>query len=164
MVLTERLEIRDPVEADRNRFVDLFGDDAFMVFSGGRLDESGAHARFDHMLELAAELPFAKRPIVERSTGLVVGYTGVDRFEFEGSTELEFGWRLVPQARGRGYATEAARAVMSVMEREFTGTVIAMIDPENQASKSVARRVGFEFWKLAHIDGCTEEIHRRAIG
>lgn len=162
-MLTERLEIRDPVEEDRNRFVELFGDDAFMVFSAGVLDESSAHARFEHMRELATELPFAKRPIVERSTGLVVGYTGVDRFEFEGSTELEFGWRLVPEARGRGYATEAASAVMSVMEREYTGTVIAMIDPANHPSQSVARGLGFEFWKLAEIDGSMEEIHRREL-
>lgn len=162
--LTDRLEVRDPVEGDRDRFVGLFGDDEFMVFSGGVLDVGLANARFDHMLELAAELPFAKRPIVERATGFVVGYTGVDRFQFEGASELEFGWRLVPSARGVGYATEAARAVMAVLEEHFGGTVFAMIDPTNEASKSVARRLGFEFWKLAVVDGFTDEIHRRKRG
>lgn len=163
-MLTDRLEIRDLVEADRGRFVELFGDEEFMVFSGGVLEPPAAHARFDHMLELAGELPFAKRPIVERSTGMIVGYTGVDRFQFEGATELEFGWRLVPSARGRGYATEAARAMMAVLDREFTGTVLAMIDPTNTASKAVARRLGFEFWKLAIVDGYTDEIHRHEVG
>ena len=86
-----------------------------MVFSGGVLDPAGAEIRFDHMLELAAELSYAKRPIVERSTALVVGYTGVDRFEFEGASELEFGWRLVPSARGVGYVTEAAAHVECVV-------------------------------------------------
>ena len=109
-MLTERLDVRDPTEQDRDRFVQLFGDDDFMVFSGGVLDVRSANTRFDHMLEVAGELAYAKRPIVERATGLVVGYTGVDRFEFEGATELEFGWRLVPWARGRGYAIEIGRA------------------------------------------------------
>ncbi len=160
-MLTDRLEIRDPVESDRDRFVGLFGDEEFMVFSGGVLDVVAADARFDHMSELAAELPFAKRPIVERTTGAIVGYTGVDRFEFEGATELEFGWRLAPAARGMGYATEAAHAVMTVLEREFSGTVLAMIDPRNEPSKAVARTLGFDFWKLAVVNGFVDEIHRR---
>ncbi|MGB3736501.1 MAG: GNAT family N-acetyltransferase [Ilumatobacter sp.] len=163
-MLTERLEVRTPVEGDRDRFVELFGDPEFMVFSGGVLDAAGANERFDHMQELAVELPYAKRPIVERATGSILGYTGVDRFEFEGSTRLEFGWRLIPSARGVGYATEAARAVLAVLEREFTGTVLAMIDPENDPSKSVARRLGFEFWKLATVGGYLDEIHRREVG
>ncbi|MEP1126604.1 MAG: GNAT family N-acetyltransferase [Ilumatobacter sp.] len=162
-MLTDRLEIRNPVESDRDRFVELFGDEEFMVFSGGVLDVDAADARFDHMCELAVEMPFAKRPIVERSTGTIVGYTGVDRFEFEGAIELEFGWRLVPSVRGTGYATEAAGAVMAVLEREFTGTVFAMIDPRNEPSKAVARKVGFEFWKLAVVNGFDDEIHRRHV-
>ena len=162
-VLTDRLEIRDPVEADRDRFVELFGDAEFMVFSGGVLDVVGANTRFDHMLELSLELQYAKRPIVEKSSGVIVGYTGVDRFQFEGGDELEFGWRLVPRARGRGYATEAATAVMGVIERSYTGTVFAMIDPTNDASKSVARRLGFEFWKLATVGDFIDEIYRREI-
>ena len=163
-MLTDRLEIRDPVERDRDRFVELFGDEDFMVFSGGVLDVAAANVRFDHMCELAAELPYAKRPIVERASGSVVGYTGVDRFRFEGSDELEFGWRLTPGARGRGYATEAAATVMGLIEQLFIGTVIAMIGPTNERSKSVARRLGFEFWKLAEVDGYLDEIHRREIG
>lgn len=162
-MLTDRLEIRDPVEADRDRFVELFGDEEFMVFSGGVLDVAAANSRFDHMVQISAELPYAKRPIVERSTGAVVGYTGVDRFEFEGAAELEFGWRLVPSARGVGYATEAASAVMAMIDCEFTGRLLAMIDPTNEPSKGVARRLGFDFWKLAVVEGFEDEIHRRQV-
>lgn len=162
-MLTERLEIRDLVESDRDRLVELFTDDDFMVFSAGVLDQQSAHARFEHMVELAAELPYAKRPIVERDSGVIVGYTGVDRFHFEGDDELEFGWRLVPDARGRGYATEAATEVMGLIEHSFTGTIHALIDPTNEPSKAVARRLGFEFWKLAPVDGFVDEIHRRTF-
>ena len=54
------------------------------------------------------ELTFAKQPVIERATGTIVGYAGVNWFDFEGERRLEFGWRLVPEARGKGYATEAA--------------------------------------------------------
>ena len=60
------------------------------------------NARFDEMLERAEDLPFAKQPVIERSSGEIVGYAGVNWFDFESRRRLEFGWRLVPEARGRG--------------------------------------------------------------
>src|SRR3954451_2532837 len=97
-IVTPRLEVRLPTESDRARFVELFCDDEFMVFSGGVLATDGAHARFDEMLVRAEEIPFAKQPVVERATGTIVGYSGVNWFDFEGKPRLEYGYRLVPAA------------------------------------------------------------------
>jgi RimJ/RimL family protein N-acetyltransferase len=163
-VLTARLELRLPAEADRARFVELFGDEEFMVFSGGVLTPAAAHARFDRMLERAEELAFAKQPVVERSTGSVVGYVGVDWFDFEGEPRLEFGYRLVPAARGRGYATEAGRAVLAMAAETFRGEVLAMIDPTNHPSRNVADKLGFTFWKEAVVDDWLDRIYRRPVG
>ena len=124
-----------------------------MVFSGGTLSVDGAHERFDRMLARAAELPFAKQPVIERSSGSNVGYCGVDRFEFEGELRLEFGYRLVVAARGRGYATEAGEAVLAIAGANFTGELIAMIDPRNAPSSNVITKLGFTWWKRAIVDG-----------
>lgn len=78
-----------------------------MIFSAGVLDEDATNQRFDEMLVRADEIAFAKQPVIERSTGTIVGYAGVNTFNFEGKPRLEFGWRLAPAARGRGYATES---------------------------------------------------------
>ena len=102
MVLTERLEVRLPVEADRGRFVELFQDPEFMEFSAGVHELASANARFDTMLQTAERVPYAKQPIIERSSGEIVGYSGAAWFEFEGAPRFEFGYRLVPRARGRG--------------------------------------------------------------
>lgn len=161
-MLTERLEIRRPIETDRQRFVDLFTDDEFMVFADGVLDEVSAQARFDEMLVRVGEMPYAKQPVIERASGAVLGYVGVNRFEFEGTLELEFGWRLAAVARGKGYATEAAEAVIALIESSsFVGTVFAMIDPTNEPSQRVAKKLGFEYWKLAEVGGFIDQIHRR---
>jgi hypothetical protein len=77
------LEIRLPREEDRGRFVELFTSDEFMVFAGV-LDEVGANARFDAMLVRAHEVSFAKQPVIERASGVIIGYTGVDRFVYDG--------------------------------------------------------------------------------
>ena len=96
-LVTPRLEVRPPRELDRARFTELFCNDDFMIFSGQARTAEAAHGRFDHMLAMCETVPFAKQPIVERASGLVVGYTGVDYFTFEGEERLEWGYRLVPR-------------------------------------------------------------------
>src|SRR5438270_13808970 len=98
-----------------------------MVFSDGVCTMESANARFDEMLSNAAELPYAKQPVIERATGSIVGYSGVAWFDFEGRRRLEFGYRLVPEARGRGYATEAGRAVLAQAGESFRGELLAMM-------------------------------------
>ena len=57
--------------------------------------------------------------------------------------EIEIGWRLVREAWGRGYATEAA---MPVIRHAFTtlkaDRVMAEIAPRNTASLRVAQKLG----------------------
>ena len=164
-VLTERLEVRLPVEADRARFVELFQDPEFMEFSAGVHDLASADARFDVMLHTAERVPFSKQPIIECSSGVIVGYSGAAWCEFEGASRLEFGYRLVPGARGKGYATEAGLALVSDAADSFRGELLAMIDPRNVASKGVIGKLGFESWKIGAIDdGYRVQVYRRAIG
>jgi RimJ/RimL family protein N-acetyltransferase len=163
-VLTERLELRPAVESDRGWFVGLFCNADFMVFSGGICTRESANARFDGMLAAGAELPYAKQPVVEQSTGVIVGYCGVAPFEFEGEHRLEFGYRLVPEARGRGYATEAGRAVLTLAARSCRDELLAIIDAANQRSSNVARKLGFEFWKQGTVDdGYPVDLYRRSF-
>jgi RimJ/RimL family protein N-acetyltransferase len=151
------------VEGDRERFVELFTDPSFMVFAGA-LTTAGAHRRFDHMLAFAADVPFAKQPVVERSTGRIVGYSGVDGFELEGERCLEYGWRLVPEARGKGYATEAGQVLLARAAERFEGEIIAMIDPSNAPSRRVADKLGFTYWKRTLIEGDPVDVLRRRVG
>lgn len=60
------------------------------------------------MLACCEEVHFGKQPVVERSSGSIIGYTGVDRIDFENRSWLEWGYRLAADDGGKGYATEAA--------------------------------------------------------
>src|SRR3954453_2697526 len=161
---TERLEVRPPVETDRERFVALFQDPEFMVFSGGVHSLESAHERFDGMLENVRAVPFAKQPVIDRSTGTILGYCGVAWFEFEGARRLEWGYRLVPEARGLGYATEANLSLVDLANRVYSGEVLAMIDPLNLPSQNVIAKLGFTFWKQAEIDDYVDNLYRRTFG
>lgn len=161
---TARLEIRHPVEDDRTRFVDLLSHPDFMVFSDGPLSSTAAARRFDAMVARCAEISFAKQPVVVVATGELVGYTGVDWMKVAGRRRLEVGWRLVPSARGRGIATEAAGAVLAAASRWSGEEVVAVIDPTNQPSRNVAGKLGFAFWRQVELDGVVRDVHRLRLG
>jgi len=156
---TARLLVRPPREADRDRFVELFRDEDYMVFYPRVLTEQEAQDRFDHMVAVCQTIPFGKQPVVELSSGLVVGYTGVDYIDFEGRTWLEWGYRLVPECRGRGYATEASQALLAIAHQTYAGELLAIIAPENLASQNVCRKLGFTFWKQAPVDGDIRNLY-----
>jgi len=61
------LEVRPPQELDRARFVELFCNEDFMIFSGQARTEAAAHRRFDHMLAMCEFVSFAKQPIGPRA-------------------------------------------------------------------------------------------------
>ena len=79
-----------------------------------------------------------------RGTETIVGYAGVDWFDLDGRRELEFGYRLVPEAQWVvGYATEAGRALLDLARSTFRGTLYGLIEPTNTASSGVIAKLGF---------------------
>jgi len=169
VIQTDRLTLRPPQPADRDRFVELFADDAFMAFSGGVLDVSRANARFDVMLENAEALPYAKQPVVETATGKVLGYSGVAWFDLDGERCLEFGYRLCTESRGKGYATEAGLALLDLARSEAAGIFYAMVDPTNEPSLRVISlrvidKLGFEFIDQRLIQGYIDNFYRIDCG
>jgi RimJ/RimL family protein N-acetyltransferase len=62
-----------------------------------------------------------------------------------GNEDLETGWQLCPQVWGRGYATEAGRAVAGWAFAEGFDEVLAVARPTNARAAATARRIGMEW-------------------
>jgi RimJ/RimL family protein N-acetyltransferase len=83
--------------------------------------------------------------VVPRGEDEPVGWAGAwyPHFVPELRGEMEIGWTLRRDYRGRGLATEAARrAVATAFEHLGPDRVISLIAPTNQPSASVAARLG----------------------
>lgn len=87
----------------------------------------------------------AWRAVEVRDTGLVVGCVLVARLErivdgFMG--EYETGWHLNPDSVGRGYASEAAAAMVRAAFAAGQRRLVIDMYPDNHPSAAVARRLG----------------------
>jgi RimJ/RimL family protein N-acetyltransferase len=82
--------------------------------------------------------------VLVRQDGLAVGGMGFHGVPDE-EGRAEVGYDLVEGARGRGYATEALRALSEwALARDDVHTLFATIDRDNLASQAVVSRVGFK--------------------
>ena len=82
--------------------------------------------------------------VVETFDGAFVGDCGLTLQEVEGEWLVEVGWHVTPSLRRRGYATEAARSVLDAAADAGIDHLVAIIRPDNVASRAVATGLGLE--------------------
>lgn len=79
--------------------------------------------------------------VEERATGVFVGRVGIS--DWEGWPEPELGWTIVPAYWGRGYAVEAARAVLDFARSlQRTTQLVSFVRANNTQSVRVAEKLG----------------------
>ena len=88
------------------------GDAEVMRFGDGVQSEDWIRGWLSRCLEDYDKRGFGLWAVVERNSGLTMGYCGLIWFaNVGGHPETEIGYRLAKPRWGRGYATEAATAV-----------------------------------------------------
>jgi len=141
---------RTDLVTDRLALRPWTGADVGAVLSGPRADlwADDFPAEGDRVIAgLIGERPawlgeHGHRLVVERESGLAVGSIGLFWPPAEGA--LEIGYGIVPSRRGRGYASEAARALAGfALTAPGVRTVTAEVEPSNPASVRVLEKAGF---------------------
>jgi RimJ/RimL family protein N-acetyltransferase len=98
---------------------------------------------------------------VEKDGREVIGFCGLSRFsDVGGRPETELGYRLARASWGRGFATEAARAVRDyAFDTLGIPRLISIIDPRNAASIRVAGKTGMRYEKEVTFQGHLVHIY-----
>jgi RimJ/RimL family protein N-acetyltransferase len=78
-----------------------------------------------------------------------------------GAADAEVAWVIGVPWQGRGYASEAAAALVDWLAQTGVATVFALVHPGHAASSAVARRIGLEP-TAELVDG--ELVWRRDVG
>jgi RimJ/RimL family protein N-acetyltransferase len=153
---TERLIARrwDPGR-DAEAAFEMYGDPEVTKHLGGYTepDVETMRRHLREKLERDARFgePLGGFPLFEKSSGVLAGAVLLkplpenDGPDYRYTSDIEVGWHLPRRTWGKGYATEAGRALLS---RGFAlldvDRIHAVVDPDNPRSMAVARRVGMQ--------------------
>lgn len=141
---TERLLLRNTEARDIPALVSMWTDPEVTRFMGGPRDATWLEENFAEDANNPDPLVYDQWPVVDKSSGEVIGYCGLLDKEVEGRPEVELVYVLAPSAWGKGYATEMALALREHATRQLgLRRLIALIEPGNEPSARVAERVGF---------------------
>jgi RimJ/RimL family protein N-acetyltransferase len=106
--------------------------------------------------------------VCERAGGAFVGDVGLADFQRAIEPSIagfpEIGWVLAPTKHGRGYATEAARAVLRWAEAQaLAPKAVCIIDRTNVASLRIAAKLAFRATGEGSYHGSSCVILERAL-
>lgn len=143
---THRLIIRDVLEEDAEPNARLWSDPLTMQFMGGPRDYAWILKETPTIASLQAARDLGIWSVVDKATGALAGNCGLVRKDVNGKNECEMVYLFFSSFWGRGYATEAARAVQEhALQNLAISRVIALIHRRNVASERVAARIGMTY-------------------
>lgn len=149
---TERLTLTPPVAEDAAFVLELLNDPGWIANIGDRGVRDLDAAR-DYIAERFSKSPWF---VVRDPDGEAVGMCGIVVGR-EGLDSPDIGYAFLARHAGRGYATEAAAAVLA-HAREALGLekVAAITSPGNTASQRVLEKIGLRFVQMIDLPGQQE--------
>jgi ribosomal-protein-alanine N-acetyltransferase len=148
-IVTERLTLRayQPGDlADLHRV--LYSSDDAMALLGGARELVATRAALERSIRQQRVDGYSFWPVIERASGQLVGEAGLFPLA-PGGPDISLGYAFGADYWGRGYATEAARAVLAEAFGPLGLTrVVAITREANAGSRNVLRKLGF------HMEGC----------
>jgi RimJ/RimL family protein N-acetyltransferase len=157
VIETERLNMRGHRMEDFSDCAAMWADAGVTRYIGGKpFSREEVWARMLRYVGHWSWLGFGYWAIEEKSTGGFVGELGFAEYQRDIEPSLagvpELGWVLATRAQGRGYATEAVRAVVAWGHVRFGPAQTAcLIHPENLPSIRVAEKCGYrEFQRTTY--------------
>jgi len=139
---TARLRLRAYTPADEAALFEVFADPYARQFYPEMADRGKVRRWIEWNLENYDEFGHGLWAVELKSTGEFIGDCGLTWQDVEGASELEIGYHVVQRERGKGYATEAARASLEFgFRRTDADMICSIVRPANLASCAVAGRV-----------------------
>ena len=159
-VFTERLALHPVTLDDAGLMLAVWNDPAFIRHVGDRGIRTMADAEAamrDGVLRLYQDYGYGPYRVALRGTGAAVGICGL--FRRDGLDEPDIGYAMLPDHCGKGYAYEAACAVVDhAVSALGLDRLIAIISPDNAASIGLIGKLGFEFERMYRMPDTDDDV------
>jgi ribosomal-protein-alanine N-acetyltransferase len=139
---TARLIVREFTIGDADELALIFGDSRVIWWEPEPFSREHTVEWIEATLTRYREDGIGEYAVTLAESGALIGVCGPAYREIEGELLPELGWDLRPDHWGHGYATEAARGVLTHAAELGLSRVYSLIDPGNSRSQGVARRIG----------------------
>jgi [ribosomal protein S5]-alanine N-acetyltransferase len=157
---TPRLRIRHLTAADAVFTFQLLNEPSFIQ----NIAEKGVRSHLDAMHYLAEgpiksyrQYGYGLYLVEDCNTGAPLGFCGLLYRQHLGETDV--GFAFMPQNQGKGYALEAASAVLHFgYEKLNLKRIVGLTHAGNAASINVLLRLGLRFEKMVQIDSSADFV------
>jgi RimJ/RimL family protein N-acetyltransferase len=144
---TDRLALRRFTLDDAEFIFQLVNDPSWLRFIGDKnvhnLDDARRYLR-EGPLDMYERYGFGMYRAEERDSGMPAGMCGL--IKRDTLPDVDVGYAFLPAFRGKGYAFEAASAVLDHGHRMFgLKRILAIVSPDNASSIRVLEKAGMKF-------------------
>ena len=140
---SDRLILRSWRATDLTNFTRLHANPLTMRDYRGPISAEASREKFNDYRAQYRRHGFIRWHVADKS-GAFLGYVGLypNGADHPLGVNADIGWRLLPEAWGKGYATEAARATLfHAFETYGLPEILAYTQAENLASQAVISRL-----------------------
>ena len=146
MIDTERLTARKLTMDDAEAWLEFLQDAdtlEFMPFAEPTIEDSRSWIEFQH--KRYERDGHGLMALIHKETGELVGQCGLLKQTLDGRTELEVAYHIIPRFRGKGFATEAARAFKEhAFANNLSDSIVSIMHVDNVKSQRVAEKNGMQ--------------------
>lgn len=152
---TERLRLREFTLDDGELMLEILNEPGFVRFvadRGVRTPQEAAEYLAEKILPSYDGYGFGFYVVERKEDGRPIGMCGL--IKREALDDVDVGFSIFERFWGRGYATEAGRAVMQYgLTKLGLPRIVAITAPDNVRSAAVLEKLGLKFEKMIQIPG-----------
>lgn len=160
IIHSERLLLRYIEYADAPFILQLLNTPGWLQYIGDRKVHSIEDAEryiLNGPMKSYEDKGFGLLLVIEKMSGIPIGICGLLKRDHLPHPDL--GFAFLPEHMGKGYAFEAGTAVLNYGQASLhIDTIAAITLPDNTASVSLLKKLGFVFEALSKFDDDPEEL------
>lgn len=159
--ITERLILREATTADAEFMLALLNSEGWLKFIGDRGVRTVSEASYyleERVISSYFMNGFGMYNVVSKATGEVMGMCGlVNRPTLD---DIDIGFGFLPEFVGKGYAFEAATAIMDLAINDLKiKKIVAITTIDNLKSQRLLEKIGLSIVKQMKIEGDDAELY-----
>lgn len=144
---TERLILRSWKSDDLSLFAMMNKDARVMRYFPAFLSDAETEAFYNRIQVEFDQKGWGLYAVEIKSTGEFIGYVGLHEIGFDAdfTPGIEIGWRLAADHHNNGYATEAAKAMLTLARNAGIERLYSFTAKINTQSERVMQKIGMEY-------------------